>query len=82
MTTHKPGGTDVLLRAGVDEPELRHIDRAATGCVEDMSATSGTPPLSGTYGKLDAADGLVRRVVHVRGARRQAAARAGSGTVV
>ena len=43
----------------------------ATGCVEDMSATSGTLPRRRHVGKLDAADGFVRRVVQVRGARRQ-----------
>ena len=30
-----------------------------------MSATSGTAPRIGDVGKLDAADGLVRRVVQV-----------------
>jgi hypothetical protein len=41
------GGADVFLRARIDQPNLAHID-GRDRMLDDMSATSGTPPVSGT----------------------------------
>ena len=68
------GRTDVLLRAGVDQAELRHVDRPRQdrrGHVGDQRHGAGVRHEM----KLDAADRLVRRVVQVRGVRRALPAR-------
>ena len=44
----QPGRADVLLRAGIDQAELRPTSIGRDRMVEDMSATSGTAPTRGT----------------------------------
>ena len=61
---HQAGGADVLLRAGVDDPVLRDVDRAR----EDVRRHVGHDRHAGRVGQvvhLDAADRLVRRDVDV-----------------
>src|SRR5690606_24531836 len=59
-------GTDVLLRAGIDETEARHVHRSrqdVRGHVGYQRHAAGL----GNLVELQAVDGLVRGVVYVRG---------------
>ncbi len=66
----EPGRADVLLRAGINDPELRYVDRTRKdrrGHVRDERYVLHI----GHEVILDAADRLVGRVMHVRRIRRQ-----------
>ncbi len=60
------GRADVLLRAGVDHAEFRHVDRARQDGRRHVGHQRHAAGVGGPE-NLHAADGLVGRVVHVGG---------------
>jgi hypothetical protein len=64
MTSVTPGRTEVLLRAGVDQPELRDVDRTAEDVRRGVGHERHGARLRDVV-PLGAVDGVVRRDVRV-----------------